>query len=388
MRTIIKGSEGDKMENILNYVRLRQDISFQISPFNAIDALILSNLAYVDWNDIVKDEKVDLQQACVQYLKMYTPEEIQRKYTFSNNVPNLVKEVSHASRFKGISLMKYRDTFDEEKVIQFSVVTFVLPDETLFISYRGTDGSINGWKEDMQMTYQSHLPCHHMAAEYAEEIINGIEEKSFWFGLVHKKIYPKIYLGGHSKGGNLAMYASLFGKNIQEHVTSVFAFDAPGFRKDAWDSLEDKSILNKITNYKPKDSVIGCLLEHQEQSKIIDAKDFGLTQHDAFSWSIGPKDFNYVQSLTKQSEEALAYIDKILMSKEDVDKKTYIDLIFSVIDKFDVKQLSDFSDIGIRKGISGILELRQLSGEEIKFLFEVISFLRSQTSSLLKQAKK
>ena len=76
------------------------------------------------------------------------------------------------------------------------------------------------------------------------------------------------------------------------------------------------------------------------------------------------------------------------MSKEDVDKKTYIDLIFSVIDKFDVKQLSDFNDIGIRKGISGILELRQLSGEEIKFLFEVISFLRSQTSSLLKQAKK
>ena len=113
-----------------------------------------------------------------------------------------------------------------------------------------------------------------------------------------------------------------------------------------------------------------------------------MTQHDAFSWSIGPKDFNYVQSLTKQSEEALAYIDKILMSKEDADKKTYIDLIFSVIDKFDVKQLSDFSDIGIRKGISGILELRQLSGEEIKFLFEVISFLRSQTSSLLKQAKK
>ena len=240
----------------------------------------------------------------------------------------------------------------------------------------------------MQMTYMSHLPCQKMAAEYAEEIIDGIEEKSFWFGFVHKKVYPKIYLAGHSKGGNLAMYAALFGKGIQEHITSVFAFDAPGFRLDVWNSIKDRSILEKITNYKPKDSIIGCLLEHQETAKIVDATDFGLTQHDAFSWSIGPKDFNYVQSLTKQSEEALAYIDKILMSKEDVDKKTYIDLIFSVIDKFDVKQLSDFSDIGIRKGISGILELRQLSGEEIKFLFEVISFLRSQTSSLLKQAKK
>lgn len=388
MRTIIKGSEGDKMENVLNYVRLRQDISFQMSPFNVIDALILSDLAYVDWNNIVKDEKVDLQRACRQYFKMHTPEEIQRKYVFSNNVPNLAKEVSRSNRFKDISLMKYREVFDEEKNIQFSVVTFVLPDETLFISYRGTDGSITGWKENMQMTYMSHLPCQKMAAEYAEEIIDGIEEKSFWFGFVHKKVYPKIYLAGHSKGGNLAMYAALFGKGIQEHITSVFAFDAPGFRLDVWNSIKDRSILEKITNYKPKDSIIGCLLEHQETAKIVDATDFGLTQHDAFSWSIGPKDFNYVQSLTKQSEEALAYIDKILMCKEDVDKKMYIDLIFSVIDKFDVKQLSDFNDIGIRKGISGILELRQLSGEEIKFLFEVISFLRSQTSSLLKQAKK
>ena len=82
MRTIIKGSEGDKMENVLNYVRLRQDISFQMSPFNVIDALILSDLAYVDWNNIVKDEKVDLQRACRQYFKMHTPEEYSENMYF------------------------------------------------------------------------------------------------------------------------------------------------------------------------------------------------------------------------------------------------------------------------------------------------------------------
>lgn len=192
MRTIIKGSEGDKMENILNYVRLRQDISFQMSPFNVIDALILSDLAYVDWNNIVKDEKVALQRACRQYFKMHTPEEIQRKYVFSNNVPNLAKEVSRSNRFKDISLMKYREDFDEEKNIQFSVVTFILPDETLFISYRGTDGSITGWKENMQMTYMSHLPCQKMAAEYAEEIIDGIEKKVSGLGLCIKKYIQRF----------------------------------------------------------------------------------------------------------------------------------------------------------------------------------------------------
>lgn len=119
MRTIIKGSEGDKMENVLNYVRLRQDISFQMSPFNVIDALILSDLAYVDWNNIVKDEKVDLQRACRQYFKMHTPEEIQRKYVFSNNVPNLAKEVSRSNRFKDISLMKYREVLMKKRTFSF-----------------------------------------------------------------------------------------------------------------------------------------------------------------------------------------------------------------------------------------------------------------------------
>lgn len=105
----------------------------------------------------------------------------------------MAKEVSRSNRFKDISLMKYREDFDEEKNIQFSVVTFVLPDETLFISYRGTDGSITGWKENMQMTYMSHLPCQKMAAEYAEEIIDGIEEKVSGLGLCIKSISKDLF---------------------------------------------------------------------------------------------------------------------------------------------------------------------------------------------------
>ena len=375
------------MESILNYVRMRKDISFQSNPFNVVDALILSDLAYIDWTNIVADQKVDLQEACKEYFRSHTKEEIEKTYVFSNNIPNLAKEIISCDRFKNVSLMRYKSVFDEEKDIQFAAVTFVLPDDTLFIAYRGTDNSIVGWKENMQMTYKSDVPCQLLASDYAKEIVDSIEEKSFWFGLVRKKIYPKIYLAGHSKGGNLAMYAALFETSIQEHITQVLAFDAPGFRSDVWQRIQNKEILNKIINYKPKDSIIGCLLEHHETSKIVDAKDMGLGQHDAYSWSVGPKDFYYVDSLTEQSKEALDYIDKILMSKTDEDKKVYIDLMFSVLNKLDIKVLSDFGEIGIRQGISGILELTQMSQEERKFMFEVINFLRMQTSTMIKKKK-
>lgn len=375
------------MENIINYVRLRKDISFETAPFNNVDALVLSILSYINWENIINDEKVNLISSCSEYFKKYTKEEIDRQYIFSIRTPILAKEIIQSKRYENISMMHYKNVYDENEVIQFSAVTFVLPDESLFISYRGTDGSINGWKENMQMTYKSNLSCHDLACQYAKEIFETIEEKTYFFGLFKKMEYPKIYLGGHSKGGNLAMYAALNEGFIKSYITQVYAFDAPGFREDLWLGKINDPILEKITNYKPKDSIIGCLLSHYEKSKILDAVDTGLTQHDSFNWSVDVNDFYYVDSLTEQSKEALDYIDRILMSKSDEDKKSYIDTLFSVIDKLEIKSLSDLTELGLRQGISGLLELRQMTSEERKFLFEVINFLRIQTISLIKVGK-
>lgn len=376
------------MENILDYVNMRRDISFSLRSFNTIDALVFSTLAYVNWKDIVDKDPISIQEACRAYFLKYTKEEIRAQYAFSARVPDLAQALCNNERYNGIKLIHYKEIFDQEKVIQFSAVTFILPDESLFIAYRGTDGSIIGWKENMQMTYLDHLPCQKLACEYAKEVIDSIEEKKYMFGFLKKKVYPKIFLGGHSKGGNLAMYTMLQEPSVQEYIKHVYAFDAPGFRKSFWQGVKNTVALKKIVNYKPKDSIIGCLLEHYEKCKIIDAVETGLVQHDSFCWSADIYDFNYVKSLTEQSKQDIAYIDRILMSKSDEDKKMYIDLVFDVMDKLEINTINDMSELSIRQGINGLHELRQMSNDERKFLFEVINFLRIQAFSVFKNTNK
>lgn len=375
------------MENILNYVHLRSDVSFQYRAFNEVDALILSELSYVDFDHILGKEPMCLASACKQYLERYTTEQIREKFIFCRMLPDFIRSMVTMERYKNVQIRDYESQFDEEKELQFAAMTFVLPDGSLFIAYRGTDGTITGWKENLQMTYRSHLPCQKLAKEYFKKQIDSIQEQSYFFGLRKKKVYPKIYLGGHSKGGNLAMYAALENEDDASLISEVFAFDAPGFRRDIWEGLKTVEALHKITNYKPKDSIIGCVLEHREQACILEASDSGLVQHDAFNWAIGPQGFVKAASLTKQSKEALAYVNRILMSKSDEDKKNYIDLIFSLTDKLDIRSIADLTEIGLKQGLSGVYEVTQMAQEERKFLFEVIYFLRMETYTMLKQMK-
>lgn len=189
------------MENLLNYVHLRRDIDFSIRPFNDVDMLVCADLSYVDWDGIVEKDEVSLEKACRKYLSLYSEEELKSKYTFSMNLPHLIDALQDTIRYGNIKLKNYKKVYSDEDVIQFSVVTLVLPDGSFVISFSGTDGSITGWKENLMMTYSKDLPCQILAKDYVKETIADIPETSYLFGLKKKKVYPKMYLTGHSKGG-------------------------------------------------------------------------------------------------------------------------------------------------------------------------------------------
>ena len=216
------------MENLLNYAHLRRDIDFSVCPFNEVDMLVCADLSYVDWDGIVDKEEVSLEKACRKYLSLYSAEELKSKYTFSMNLPHLIDALQDTIRYGSIKLKNYKKIYSDEDVIQFSVVTLVLPDGSLVLSFSGTDGSITGWKENLMMTYKSNLPCQKLAKDYVKETIENIPETSYLFGLKKKKVYPKIYLTGHSKGGNLAMYAFLKNPELQRYIEGVKSFDEIG----------------------------------------------------------------------------------------------------------------------------------------------------------------
>ena len=341
--------------------------------------MILNELSYVDWTYIVQNEPVCLPQACQSYFQMHTAQEIEQRFCFSKNIPNLVMDLQDTTRYQDVRITHYQEVYDEEKMIQFGAMAFLIPDGTILISFRGTDGTMTGWKENMRMTYTDELPCHKLALAFLEQVLDSIPETTSFFGLVKKKVYPKIYVSGHSKGGNLAMYAALKTAKYADVITKVLAFDAPGFRS---------SVLKKITNYKPKDSIIGCLLEHIEKEVVLDAEESGLLQHDTFSWKITTDSYLPLKELSIASKETLQLVDRLLLSKSDEEKKEYIDLIFSIMDRLDITNVSNLSEISLKQVMLGFLELKNMSNDERKFIFDIVNFIRMQTYSWMKTQKK
>ena len=368
------------MLNLLDYITLRKDLSFSKCPFQEIDALIFSELAYMDWDGIV-DAPISLSQACVRFFQENTGTDFTLKYAYSLHLPQLVKKLRNTARYENVELLAYQNVFDEVQEIQFAAVTFRLEDGSLFIAYRGTDSSMIGWKEDMKMTYQDEVPSHQLAWKYAREIYDAyFMRKNVWGHKRPKK--ASLYLGGHSKGGNLAMYAAMRDKQLQQSITKVYNFDGPGFRPSFYERFNLSFIIDRIHSYVPKDTIIGRLLDHKEAVTVIDAVGSGLAQHDAFHWNVEASGFVKADHWSGKSDQIQETIDQILMSKDDEHRKLYIDVMFHVLDRLEIRQITDFSSVGFRQGINGIRELTTMSNEERKFLFDVITFLWSQTKSV------
>ena len=224
-----------------------------------------------------------------------------------------------------------------------------------------------------------------MAKDYVKETIADIPETSYLFGLKKKKVYPKMYLTGHSKGGNLAMYAYLKNPKLQGYIESVKSFDGPGFADGFWQGDEDVS---KITNYIPKDSIVGRVLDHREQTKVMDAEGSGLVQHDTLMWSVDIKDFNYCDALTKESDDLLEYVNKLLMNRPLEEKERYCHLIGELFDRMEIYTIADLTEFSFKQALSGIKEIRQLNAEEIKFMFEIVKFIAVQSAPILVKGRK
>ena len=175
------------MENLLNYVRLRRDIDFSICPFNEVDMLVCADLSYVDWDGIVEKDEVSLEKACRKYLSLYSEEELKSKYTFSMNLPHLIDVLQDTIRYGNIKLKNYKKVYSDEDVIQFSVVTLVLPDGSFVLSFSGTDGSITGWKENLMMTYSKIFLSNPGEGLCQKETIADIPENELFVWIKRKR---------------------------------------------------------------------------------------------------------------------------------------------------------------------------------------------------------
>jgi len=272
--------------NIVSYLRWRGDLSFEQYPFNEVDNLVLSTLAYINLTDVVpvqgQGTSVTIRDAAEIYSEKHNDTEHARLKAVSAIKPSLLKEIAATNRFGDAILSEYADVISE--ATQFAALTISLDDNTHFIAFRGTDTTIVGWREDFQMSFQT-VPAQKMAVEYLESVISN-----------HEQCFR---IGGHSKGGNLAIYAAAQCKDsIKGRILEVYDNDGPGFGSEVLTSAQYQSIQCKTIRIIPEFSIIGMLFEHNTPHKIIASSTVGIIQHDPMTWEISRDRFITRDELT------------------------------------------------------------------------------------------
>ena len=306
------------MSDMFDYLRWRGDILFSQLPPNPVDALIFSTLAYIRFTGIVPEDArhfITLHDAAVMFLD--DPEDAEEKVRVKSDL-DLLQAAASTARFGRVGLSLYRDVFDPEENTQFAAMTYFLEDGTAFLAFRGTDNTLVGWKEDFNMTFQPSIPAQRLALQYVED-----------FAAVSK---APMYLGGHSKGGNLAVYAAAkCDWLIQKRIVTVYNQDGPGFSEEMMEDPGYLNIVPKIRTYVPESSVIGMLLEHEEPYIVIKSKQIGLMQHDPYSWEVLGSGFIPGADLSPDSR----FLDRTVrnwlagMTKEE--RSSFFDHVFDLL---------------------------------------------------------
>lgn len=329
------------MADIMDYLDWRGDLSLENSPFNEVDHLILSQLAYVNFDGIVpgvmyEEEFVTLEKACELFYKMYDEKEVLKNKAFSRLAPIMMKKMAQTRRFKEIKLKCYVSQLDYEAQKQFSVVQILLEDQTVYVAFRGTDDTLIGWKEDFNMSFMTAVPAQLAAVAYVNQTL--------------KNTSCKIRMGGHSKGGNLAIYAAIkCEREIKERILEVYNNDGPGFNKEMMMSEAYQSMLSRIRTIIPQGSIIGMLLEHEEEYSVVKSKQVGIMQHDVMSWEILGTNFIYSDQISKGSmilDQALkGWVNEL---KEE-ERSEFIDTLFTIFEATGAKTISELNKAKLKK---------------------------------------
>ena len=305
------------MANMFEYLRWRGDILFSQLPPNPVDMLIFSTLAYIRFDGIVS-ENVQLAAPIriVAKTLLAMPDAAQR-CRIENDL-DLLKVAAESNRFGTVRLSFYRNVFIPEEDTQFAAISYLLDNGTACLAFRGTDNTLVGWKEDFNMTFLDSIPAQRLAKEYVQEFCDAND--------------GRIHLTGHSKGGNLAVYASAkIPSDTQKRIIDVSNHDGPGFTEHM---VADPGYLNIVPNirtYVPQSSVFGMLLEREEPHTIIKSKQIGLLQHDPYSWEIMGADFVPETELTTDSLFLNRTFKKWLAGMTTEERNEFFDAVFELL---------------------------------------------------------
>ncbi|HNW87024.1 MAG TPA: DUF2974 domain-containing protein [Candidatus Limiplasma sp.] len=311
------------MPNLQNYVRDQGNIALSEQPFNAADSLALSQLVYMPMEGLLNPGESATVAELWSFLQEHYPNGLAD--VFQNKRYNLTEACAESLRFFNLTVSDYVNHIDSAQETQFCACTFTLPSGARYIAFRGTDLTVAGWKEDLNMSYRP-VPAQADAVAYVTRAA-ALSEGG-------------LYLGGHSKGGHLALYAAARAPlAVQDRIIRVYSFDGPGVDEATLQSDGYARVSLRVESFIPQSSVVGMLLCYHPLYRVVRSTGLGLLQHDALTWQMENGVFNTLDGLdlgTRVTDEALRqWIDRLSME----DRRLLTETVFRLISAVDPEMI-------------------------------------------------
>lgn len=367
------------MANMIDYLEWRGDLSFCTAGFNEVDNLLLAQLAYVDFDGIVPGQDsgadISLREASDIFWSGHDEEEILSRVSMTKWAPIVMRSMAETERFCNIRLSRYVNDVSDEEQSQFSVVCAALADGSIYVAFSGTDDTIVGWRENFNMGYLAETPGQLKAVQY----LNRLDGASG----------QKLRVGGHSKGGNLSVYAAVKClPKIQKRILTVYSNDGPGFNHEMTESAAYRRMLPRIKTILPESSIVGMLLEHQENYEVVKSSQSGIQQHDALSWEVLGASFVYVEQVAMKSVLLDETMKAWLCQLKPEERQAIVDTVFSMLEAADIRTVDDFYRSKWKKVQELLKATNRLPEETQQLLAKAVKLLWTEGNKAVRRAVK
>lgn len=326
------------MANILDYIDWRGDVTFEVSPFNEVDAIVLCQIEYNKLNSLVPAEitknGITLAELADKFFVMPDVEERSDVGSLINpDTVELLKKAGKSARFGALKVSGYKEILDFSSDEQFAAITFsyqAKKEKWNAVIFRGTDDYLVGWKEDFNLSYKV-IPAQRDALKYFEEAVSVLD--------------GGFYLAGHSKGGNLSIFAGTYSQNrTKKRINDIFNFDGPGFTEEFFTSPEYLEIETREHTFVPQNSLVGMLLYHADGYITVESvENTGIKQHDPFTWCVKGVHFVERPDITEQSKFLSKTICEWISDLPVGQKELFVETLFGILEDTNAKTNAELS---------------------------------------------
>lgn len=240
----------------------------------------------------------------------------------------LLEAVCASPRFRDVRVAGFRERIDDAAPEQFAAMTFIVPGAGIYVAFRGTDTSLAGWREDFTMAYRTPVPAQTSATVYLEE--------------VSARLAGPIRCGGHSKGGNLAVYAaSSCAEAVQGRIVRIYTHDGPGFGRAFLTGAGFGRVQGRVEKTLPEASIVGTLFDDAVRCEVVRSTAAGVLQHNPLSWVVEGTRFATVPGISDAARHLDEVFDRWLAGLGPADRKRLVDALFDVLDAAGVERFEE-----------------------------------------------